>query len=75
MNNNFKLWFVVWLRLWPKIEEPSMISLRGGGLVAAFFGARAGPGLTRPRVPRPRPGPGTRVPARAPKKCSHQPLN
>ena len=41
----FKLWFGVWLKLWPKIEESSMISLRGGGLVAAFFGARAGPGL------------------------------
>ena len=53
MNHNFrlwfelwfKLWFGVWLKLWPKIEESSMISLRGGGLVAAFFGARAGPGL------------------------------
>ena len=52
MNHNFrlwfelwfKLWFGVWLKLWPKIEESSMISLRGGGLVAAFFGARAGPG-------------------------------
>ena len=66
----FKLWFGVWLKLWPKIEEPSMISLRDGGLVAAFFGARARPW---PRVPRPRPGPGTRVPARAPKKCSHRP--
>ena len=41
----FKLWFGVWLKLWPKIEESSMISLQGGGLVAAFFGARAGPGL------------------------------
>ena len=41
----FKLWFGVWLKLWPKIEESSMISLRDGGLVAAFFGARAGPGL------------------------------
>ena len=40
-----KLWFGVWLKLWPKIEESSMISLRDGGLVAAFFGARAGPGL------------------------------
>ena len=53
MNHNFglwlelwfKLWFGVWLKLWPKIEESSMISLRDGGLVAAFFGARAGPGL------------------------------
>ena len=52
MNHNFglwfelwfKLWFGVWLKLWPKIEESSMISLRDGGLVAAFFGARAGPG-------------------------------
>ena len=50
-----KLWFGVWLKLWPKIEESSMISLRDGGLVAAFFGARAGPGLAL--VPRPR-GPG-----------------
>ena len=58
MNHNFrlwfelwfKLWFGVWLKLWPKIEESSMISLRGGGLVAAFFGARAGPGLARTQV-------------------------
>ena len=49
----FKLWFGVWLKLWPKIEESSMISLRDGGLVAAFFGARAGPGLAlEPRPPR-----------------------
>ena len=61
MNHNFglwlelwfKLWFGVWLKLWPKIEESSMISLRGGGLVAAFFGARAGPGMAlAPRSPR-----------------------
>ena len=53
MNHNFglwlelwfKLWFGVWLKLWLEIEESSMISLRDGGLVAAFFGARAGPGL------------------------------
>ena len=61
----FKLWFGVWLKLWPKIEESSMISLRDGGLVAAFFGARAGPGLAL--APRSRgsglalaPGPGPR---------------
>ena len=40
MQYNFGLWFKllfgVWLKLWPKIEESSMIS-------AAFFGARAGP--------------------------------
>ena len=50
----FKLWFGVWLKLWPKIEESSMISLRDGGLVAAFFGARAGPGLALAPGPRAR---------------------
>ncbi len=81
MNHNFGLWLELWFKLWfgvclkpwPKIEESSMISLQGGGLVAAFFGARAGT-----RVPGPGRGRGTLVPgpgrARArTKKCSHQP--
>ena len=82
MNHNFglwfelwfKLWFGVWLKLWPKIGESSMISLRGGGLVAAFFwcaggdpGARARPG---PRDPGARAWPG---PARAPKNAATNP--
>ena len=45
MNHNFGFWLELWFKFWPKIEESSMLSLRGGGLVAAFFGARAGPGL------------------------------
>ena len=70
----FKLWFGVWLKLWPKIEESLMISLRDGGLVAAFFlcargdpGARARPG---PRDLGPGPGRGR---ARAPKNAATNP--
>ena len=79
MNHNFglwlelwfKLWFGVWLKLWPKIEESSMISLRGGGLVAAFFGARAGPGLAlAPGSRGPRPGSLAPGSPRAPKNAA-----
>ena len=82
MNHNFglwlelwfKLWFGVCLKLWPKIEESSMISLRGGGLVAAFFWcARGDPGSRArlgPRDPGARARPG---PARAPKNAATNP--